>query len=257
MRSIRSRSSPNSSSAPSRLSRVASEPHPASAERSRRHSPNEPDAPLRRIRPGSTQELDMSRIDALATLLGVPATARAQAQRHGTHLRRRLYQRPASERGSSERRRSGASSERAAGADDAALVRRLACRTLQPRGRASRPAFDAPTPQRRRAVRCADRARAAEGTAAVGIANGQYRIADRAIRDATDGVRLRNSHLLHGGLRRGGVGESAVRAADDEHVRRRRCARQRPELLGSDSRPTRAPPRRRALRGARLRRPQL
>ena len=49
---------------------------------------------------------------------------------------------------------------------------------------------------------CKSRTRAPESHAAMGLANGKHRGADRTIRDATDGVRLRNPHVVHGGLSR-------------------------------------------------------
>ena len=93
--------------------------------------------------------------------------------------------------------------------------------------------------------------------AAVGVADRQHRIVDRGLRDATDGRGLRDPHRVHVRLSGGVARRRAIRAADDEHVRRRRCARQRQRILGRAAGRQRRAPRRRALRGARVRRSQL
>ena len=178
------------------------------------------------------QELEMSRIDALATPVAVAARYRRRSSATPSAC---IIAGFISGLRSDEGRGVGGVPVLPASApfdaDDAALARRFACRSLQQGGALPLPRSTRRTPATTARASCANRAREAQSHAAVGLANGQHRIADRAICDASDGVRLRNPHVVHGGLQGVGACESAIRAADDEHVRRRRSARQRRSVL--------------------------
>ena len=73
---------------------------------------------------------------------------------------------------------------------------------LQPRGNGRANVAPRRSQATNRRILRAHRARTAESHVAVGFADRQYRIADRAIRDPVDGVRLRNPDHVHGRLSR-------------------------------------------------------